>query len=53
MILPETVNDVRVPTLVMFGCEFVVTVPAAVAKSTFALTFAKLASISFNGMLPV
>ena len=27
MVLPDTDNDVNVPTLVMFGCALVVTVP--------------------------
>jgi hypothetical protein len=31
VMLPLTTNPVSVPTLVMFGCAFVVTVPAVVA----------------------
>lgn len=42
-ILPVTDNDESVPTLVIFGCEFVVTVPAVVAlvaDATAPVTFA-------------
>ena len=47
--LPATVNPVNVPTLVMLGCAFVVTVPAVlelpevnayVALATVPVTFA-------------
>ncbi len=30
-VFPVTLNELNVPTLVMFGCAFVVTVPAVVA----------------------
>ena len=32
--LPDTDKSVNVPTLVMFGCAFVYTVPATVALAT-------------------
>ena len=38
--LPFTPNDVNVPTLVMLGCAFVVTVPAVVAAETVPVTLA-------------
>jgi hypothetical protein len=43
VILPETANEVNVPTLVILGCALVVTVPAltaVVALATVPLTLA-------------
>jgi len=40
VILPVTVNAVKVPVLVMFGCAAVVTVPAVVASGTVPVTLA-------------
>ena len=50
--LPATVKLVNVPTLVMFGCAFVVTVPATfavlanVAELANVATFAKFAIVA-------
>ena len=35
VMLPLTLNAVNIPTLVMFGCAFVVTVPAVAANCMF------------------
>ena len=40
VLFPDTVNDVKVPVLVMFGCAAVVTVPAVVAVATVPLILA-------------
>jgi hypothetical protein len=50
--LPETVSDVRVPTLVMFGCAAVVTVPAVPAVATFKFATCVVDDTT-NGAVPV
>ena len=50
MTSPEVVTDVNVPTLVIFGCAFVVTVPAVVASETEPETLApatELATVAY------
>ena len=47
-VAPETVRDVRVPWLVMFGCAAAVTVPAVVAlvaRATVPVTFAPVSDV--------
>jgi hypothetical protein len=46
VIVPLAPNEVNVPTLVMLGCAFVVTVPAVVAALTVPVTLAPAIALS-------
>ena len=50
--VPLTPNDVNVPTLVMFGCAAVVTVPAVVAVAAARLATV-VVELTVNGAVPV